>query len=130
MATASTKFRIDVGIQNLLQNSNGRKPIPVLPSINICRNNLEDVKMLTEYAHDHRIATDYHINETPMLEQDKHFKHLSENPTYFRPEDWRDLHRLVDWIIEKNKAGLSDGEFSAETRGDENIRAHVFRSRH
>jgi len=74
-------------------------------NINICRNNLEDVKMLTEYAHEHRIATDYHINETPMLEQDEHFKHLSENPTYFRPEDWRELDGLVDWIIEKNKAG-------------------------
>jgi MoaA/NifB/PqqE/SkfB family radical SAM enzyme len=74
-------------------------------NINICRNNLEDVKLLTEYAHDHRIATDYHINETPMLEQDEHFKHLSENPTYFRPEDWHDLDNLIDWIIQKNKAG-------------------------
>jgi len=27
------------------------------------------------------IATDYHINETPMMEQD-HFKHLDENVTY------------------------------------------------
>ena len=77
----------------------------VFLNINICRNNLEDVKLLTEYAHDHRIATDYHINETPMLEQDEHFKHLSENPTYFRPADWRDLDHLIDWIIEKNKAG-------------------------
>ena len=74
-------------------------------NINICRNNLEDVKMLTEYAHDHHIATDYHINETPMLEQDEHFKHLNENPTYFRPEDWRDLDNLIDWIIGKNRAG-------------------------
>jgi hypothetical protein len=38
---------------------------------------------VTEYAHDHRIATDYHVNETPMLEQDEHFKHLSENPMTF-----------------------------------------------
>ena len=30
MATAPNKFRIDVGIQNLLQNSNDRKPIPVV----------------------------------------------------------------------------------------------------
>jgi hypothetical protein len=74
-------------------------------NINICRNNLADVKMLTEYAHDHRIATDYHINETPMLEQHEHFKHLSENPTYFRPEDWGDLDNLIDGIIDKNKAG-------------------------
>jgi len=74
-------------------------------NMNICRNNLADIKMFTEYAHDHRIATDYHINETPMLEQDEHFKRLSENPTYFRPEDWRELDDLVDWIIQKNKAG-------------------------
>ena len=51
------------------------------------------------------MATDYHINETPMIEQDGHFKHLSENPTYIRPEDWRDVDELVDWMIEKNKAG-------------------------
>ena len=74
-------------------------------NINICRNNLEDVRLLTEYAHDHRVATDYHINETPMLEQDDHFKHLYDNPTYIRPEDWREVDALVDWLIEKNKAG-------------------------
>jgi MoaA/NifB/PqqE/SkfB family radical SAM enzyme len=74
-------------------------------NINICRNNLQDVRQLTDYAHDHRIATDYHINETPMLEQDEHFKHLAENPTYIRPQDWRDVDSLIDWIIEKNKAG-------------------------
>jgi hypothetical protein len=74
-------------------------------NINICRNNLRDVRKLTEYAHGHRIATDYHINETPMLEQDDHFKHLYDNPTYSRPEDWREIDSLVDWLIEKNKAG-------------------------
>jgi MoaA/NifB/PqqE/SkfB family radical SAM enzyme len=74
-------------------------------NINICRNNLEDVKQLTEFARAHRVATDYHINETPMLEQDGHFKHLSKNPTYIRPEDWRDVDALLDWLIEKNKAG-------------------------
>jgi MoaA/NifB/PqqE/SkfB family radical SAM enzyme len=74
-------------------------------NINICRNNLEDVRQLTDYAHDHRVATDYHINETPMLEQDEHFKHLEENPTYIRPQDWRDVDSLLDWLIEKNKAG-------------------------
>src|SRR5579872_1108165 len=74
-------------------------------NINICGNNREDVKMLTEYAHEHRVATDYHLNETPMLEQDEHFKHLNENPTYIRPEDWRSIDELIDWIIAKNKAG-------------------------
>ena len=74
-------------------------------NINICRNNLEDVRLLTEYAHDHCVATDYHINETPMLEQDDHFKHLFDNPTYIRPEDWIAVDELVDWLIEKNRAG-------------------------
>ncbi len=74
-------------------------------NMNICRNNLEDIRMVTEYAREHRLATDYHINETPMLEQDAHFKHLDENPTYIRPEDWRAVDDLIDWIIEKNKSG-------------------------
>jgi radical SAM protein with 4Fe4S-binding SPASM domain len=74
-------------------------------NINICRNNHDDVRRLTEWAHQHRIATDYHINETPMLEQDAHFQHLEDNPTYIRPEDWRAVDSLVDWIIEKNQAG-------------------------
>jgi MoaA/NifB/PqqE/SkfB family radical SAM enzyme len=74
-------------------------------NMNICRNNLEDIRLLTEYAHDHHFATDYYINETPMLEQDEHFKHLYDNPTYLRPADWRQTDELIDWIIEKNKAG-------------------------
>jgi MoaA/NifB/PqqE/SkfB family radical SAM enzyme len=74
-------------------------------NMNICRNNLEDVRRLTEYAREHRVATDYHLNETPMLQQDEHFKHLAENPTYIRPEDWRDVDALIEWLIEKNRAG-------------------------
>lgn len=74
-------------------------------NMNICRNNHDDIRQLTEYARAHSLATDYHINETPMLEQDEHFKHLSDNPTYIRPEDWRSVDELIDWIIEKNKAG-------------------------
>jgi hypothetical protein len=74
-------------------------------NLNICRNNTQDVRQITEFAHDNRVATDYHINETPMLEQDEHFKHLSDNPTYIRPEDWPEIDSLVDWLIEKNKAG-------------------------
>jgi MoaA/NifB/PqqE/SkfB family radical SAM enzyme len=74
-------------------------------NINICRNNHEDVRMLTEYAHTHHLATDYHINETPMLEQDDHFKHLHDNPTYIFPEDWRAVDELIDWLKEKNQSG-------------------------
>jgi MoaA/NifB/PqqE/SkfB family radical SAM enzyme len=73
-------------------------------NINICRNNLEDVKRLTEIAHAHGIATDYHINESPMLDQPQ-FKHLDENSTFITEEDWPQVDAVVDWIIEKNKSG-------------------------
>src|SRR5439155_9818005 len=73
-------------------------------NINICRNNMEDVKQLTEIAHDNGIATDYHINESPMIEQD-HFKHYDENSTFITKKDWLKVDELVDWLIEKNKRG-------------------------
>ena len=56
-------------------------------NINICRNNLDDVRELTQIARDHRVATDYHINETPMLEPE-HFEHFENNPTFIHEEDW------------------------------------------
>jgi MoaA/NifB/PqqE/SkfB family radical SAM enzyme len=74
-------------------------------NINICRNNLDDVKELTEIAHAHRISTDYHINESPLIEQ-PHFKHLDDdNPTYFRPTDYEKVDELVDWLIARQKDG-------------------------
>ncbi len=73
-------------------------------NMNICRTNLEDIKQLTEIAHEHGIATDYHINESPMLEQ-SHFKHLDGNSTFITPEDWPAVDELVDWIIDKNRQG-------------------------
>ena len=73
-------------------------------NINICRNNLEDVKQLTEIAHDNGIATDYHINESPMIEQD-HFQHYDNNSTYITRQDWPAVDETIDWIIEKNRQG-------------------------
>jgi len=73
-------------------------------NINICRNNLDDVRQLTEIAREHRVATDYHINETPMLEPE-HFEHFENNPTFIRKEDWPAVSELVEWLIEKNKSG-------------------------
>jgi len=73
-------------------------------NMNICRTNLEDIKQLTEIAHDNGIATDYHINETPMLDQPQ-FKHLNENSTCIMKEGWPKVDALIDWIIEKNRAG-------------------------
>jgi MoaA/NifB/PqqE/SkfB family radical SAM enzyme len=72
----------------------------VMFNINICRNNMDDVRELTEIAHDHGIATDYHINETPMMEQD-HFKHLDENVTYLTPDDWSKVDDLLDYLDDK-----------------------------
>jgi MoaA/NifB/PqqE/SkfB family radical SAM enzyme len=73
-------------------------------NMNICRNNMDDIRQLTEIAREHRIATDYHINETPMIEPDN-FAHLENNVTYIRQEDWPQVDELVDWLIEKNKSG-------------------------
>jgi MoaA/NifB/PqqE/SkfB family radical SAM enzyme len=73
-------------------------------NINICRNNLDDVRQLTEIAREHRIATDYHINESPMLEQ-PHFKHMETNETFITKEDWPQVDELVDWLIQKNRSG-------------------------
>ncbi len=74
-------------------------------NINICRNNLADVRDLTEIARDHGIATDYHINESPLLEQDDHFKHKDENETYITREDWPAVEATVQWLAEKQDSG-------------------------
>jgi MoaA/NifB/PqqE/SkfB family radical SAM enzyme len=76
----------------------------VFLNINICRNNLEDVRQLTELAHESGIATDYHICETPMLEQEK-LQPTDENPVFIRPEDHEAIGELLDWLIEKQKSG-------------------------
>jgi len=73
-------------------------------NINICRNNLDDVRQLTEIAHDYGLITDYHVNESPMLEEN-HFKHLNSNDTFIRPEDWPQVDATIDWLIDKNRSG-------------------------
>jgi MoaA/NifB/PqqE/SkfB family radical SAM enzyme len=73
-------------------------------NINITRLNLTDVMELTEIAHDVGIATDYHINETPMLEQPD-FRHKSGNSTYITPDDWSKVDAVIDWLIAKHRAG-------------------------
>ncbi len=73
-------------------------------NINICRNNLEDVRLLTQLAHDNGIATDYHICESPMAEQ-QDFRHFENNPVFIRPEDHAAIGELLDWLIERQNAG-------------------------
>jgi MoaA/NifB/PqqE/SkfB family radical SAM enzyme len=76
----------------------------VFLNINITRINTEDVRQLTQIARDSGIATDYHINETPMLDQ-PHFKHSSGNSTFITKKDWPEIDALIDWLIDKNQAG-------------------------
>ena len=71
---------------------------------NICRTNIEDVKQLVEIAHDNGISLTFHINEAPMMEQ-SHFKHLHENDTYIRPQDFSMVDDLLDWLIDKQRQG-------------------------
>jgi MoaA/NifB/PqqE/SkfB family radical SAM enzyme len=92
-------------------------------NINITRINIDDVKQLTEIAHDSGIATDYHINESPMLDQ-PHFKHGNGNSTFITKEDWPKMDGLIDWLIEKNRSGYKMvnsihrlGEMKAFMRG-------------
>jgi len=89
---------------NYLVKRQYRYGVTVFFNMNICRNNHEDIKQLTEIARANGIATDYHLNESPMVEQ-SHFKHMKENSTFITPEDFPAVEALIDWIIEKNRAG-------------------------
>ena len=73
-------------------------------NINITRINLDDVKQLTEIAHDTGIATDYHLNESPMMAQEQ-FQYADENSTFITPNDWPRVDEVIDWLIDKNCSG-------------------------
>ncbi len=73
-------------------------------NINITRINVDDVKELTEIGNKYKIATDYHINESPMMEHDN-FKHLERNSTFIREEDHARIDALIDWLVDKHKSG-------------------------
>ena len=76
----------------------------VFLNINICRNNLEDVAQLTELAHDNGIATDYHICETPLIEQRKLPAPGGQSGVHPRRGPSRDCE-LLDWLIDKQNSG-------------------------
>lgn len=76
----------------------------VFLNINITRRNMDDVVRLTEIAREHALATDYHVNESPMMEQPD-FKHSDENDTFLRPEDLPRFDALIDWLVEKKRQG-------------------------
>ena len=72
-------------------------------NINITTENLEDVKILTEIAHDHNIGTDYHINEMPVMDME-HYK-FKDKGLWITEDYYRKTDEVIDWLIGKNKAG-------------------------
>ena len=74
-------------------------------NINICRNNIKDVKLLTEIAHQNHIGTDYHLNEPPhgFVNVD-HYKH-QDDMLSITPNQYDEIDELLDWIIEKQRQG-------------------------
>lgn len=74
-------------------------------NINITKDNIADVKKLTEIAHDYGIATDYHINEPPQVQYD-YYKYESEGG-WITNGEYQAVDELVDWLIEKNLEGYT-----------------------
>ena len=74
--------------------------------LNMCitRANLDDIRWLTTFAHDHGIATDYHIVESPMTEQ-THYKHLEDNGLFIREQDRPHVADLIEWLIDRHRQG-------------------------
>jgi len=70
----------------------------------ICRTNMDDVKALTELAHDLDIGIDYHIVESPLIDA-PHFKHHDHNSTFLTPADYPKVDDLIDWILDKHAQG-------------------------
>jgi MoaA/NifB/PqqE/SkfB family radical SAM enzyme len=67
----------------------------VFLSINITRSNLEDVRQLTEFSRENGIGTAYHLCES------------SPGHTAFRSEDLDPVDELLDYLIERNRAGYA-----------------------
>lgn len=76
-------------------------------NMNITSQNIKDVKLLTEIAHDNGIGTDYHINESPQsIVGINHYKHKADG-LYIKPEQYEEVDALLDWIIQKNRQGYT-----------------------
>ncbi|MBW1997515.1 MAG: radical SAM protein [Deltaproteobacteria bacterium] len=74
-------------------------------NINICRNNIRDVKMLTEIAHQNNIGTDYHLNEPPQDIVDvEHYSHRDDMLS-ITLDQYEEVDELLDWIIDKHRRG-------------------------
>jgi len=74
-------------------------------NINITKNNVKDAKHLTEIAHKHGIATDYHINEPPQIKY-QDFSH-EQDGAWITKAEFHEVDDLLDWVIRKNLEGYT-----------------------
>jgi len=74
-------------------------------NINICRSNLRDVRLLTEIAHQHRIATDYHLVEPPHdFVGTAHYRHRADELS-ITPDLYPEVDELLDWLVDRQRQG-------------------------
>ncbi len=81
-----------------------RYGIGVFLNVCITRTNMDDVRQLTELAHDNDIGIDFHIVESPLIDA-PHFKHHDVNSTFLTPADYPRVEELIDWLLEKHQQG-------------------------
>jgi MoaA/NifB/PqqE/SkfB family radical SAM enzyme len=74
-------------------------------NINICRTNLEDVRVLTEIAHENLIGTDYHLNEPPHDFVDVDHYHHQDDMVSITEDQYDEVDEILDWLIEKQREG-------------------------
>jgi MoaA/NifB/PqqE/SkfB family radical SAM enzyme len=74
-------------------------------NINITQKNVKDVKTLTEIAHEYGIATDYHINEPPLIQYET-YGH-AEDGAWITHDEVGAVDELIDWLIQKNVQGYT-----------------------
>jgi hypothetical protein len=67
----------------------------------ICRNNVDDVRRLTELAHEYNIATDYHVVESPMTEQPHCFSTLNHIVGFCH-----NGRRAIRWLFKQAMRGF------------------------
>ena len=74
-------------------------------NINITQKNSKDARKLTEIAHRYGVATDYHINEPPLIKYETYQHH--DDGAWITEDEFKAVDELIDWLIEKNLQGCT-----------------------